>query len=446
MSFSASQLQTSEPRFSGMRGFVLVCIGQFFSMLGTAMTVFALSIWAWEQTGQVTALSMVTFFGFAPMVLLSPVAGALVDRWDRRRTMMMSDAGAGLATLFLFVLHGLGMLQIWHLFVAAALSGIFQAFQFPAYSAAMSLMIPRAQLGRANGMLSMVESGSGIIAPIIAAFLVGIVGLSGILSIDLVTCVFAIITLALIHIPQPKQSQEAIQAKASLWKESLYGFGYIWRRPSLIGLQLVFLSVNLIATFSTALLTPFVLARSGNDPQQLSWVMAAGSVGSLAGGAFMSIWGGPKRRVYGVIGGMVLSGLLGYALIGISPILPFWMLGSFLALFCMPILNGSNQAIWQSKVPPDLQGRVFSTRRLIAQASIPIAMVSVGPLADGVFEPMMQSGQGLAQLFSPIFGVGPGSGIAVLMTICGILSALAALIGFCVPSVRYAEDRLPDYE
>jgi DHA3 family macrolide efflux protein-like MFS transporter len=445
MEISASHSQTSEPRFSGMRGFMLVCLGQFLSMLGSAMTVFALSLWAWEKTGQVTALSMVAFFSFAPMVVLSPVAGALVDRWDRKRTMMMSDAGAGLSTLFVFILYGLGLLEIWHLFVASALAGAFMAFQFPAYSAAMSLMIPKGQLGRANGMLSMVESASGIMAPIIAAFLVGIVGLSGILSIDLVTCAFAILTLALIHVPQPKQSQEASQAKASLWKESLYGFVYIWRRPSLLGLQLVFLSVNLLATFSTALLTPFVLARSGNDPQHLSFVMAAGSVGSLAGGAFMSIWGGPKRRVYGVIGGMIMSGIFGYTLIGIGPVLPFWMLGSFLALFCMPILNGSNQAIWQSKVPPDLQGRVFSTRRLIAQASIPIAMALVGPLADNLFEPMMQSGQGLAQLFAPIFGTGQGAGIGLLMALCGILSALAALIGFFVPSVRYAEDRLPDY-
>lgn len=445
MSISTPQLEL-QPRFTGMRGFVLVWIGQVLSLLGSAMSVFALSLWAWEKTGQVTALSMVSFFGFAPMVLLSPLAGALVDRWDRKRMMMVSDAGAGLATLFLAILHALGMLEIWHLFVASAVASVFQAFQFPAYSAAMSLMLPKDQLGRANGMLSMAESASGILAPIIAGFLIGIVGLAGILTIDLITCVFAVVMLSFIYIPQPKQSAEGSQARASLWKESLYGFSYIWQRPSLLGLQMVFLSINLIGTFSTALLTPFVLARSGNDAQQLSLVMASGSVGGLLGGLAMSVWGGPKRRVYGVIGGMVLSGLLGATLIGIGSHLTVWMIGSFFSLFFVPILNGSNQAIWQSKVPPDLQGRVFSTRRLIAQVSVPVAMALVGPLADGLFEPMMQSQQGLALLFAPIFGTGHGAGIALLMTICGLLSALAAIIGFCVPSVRYAEDLLPDYQ
>lgn len=445
MEFPVSQSQTNAPRFSGMRGFVLIWIGQVLSLLGSAMSVFALSLWAWEKTGQVTALSLVAFFGFAPMVVLSPLAGALVDRWDRKRMMMVSDAGAGVATLFLFVLHSLGLLEIWHLFVSSAVASACQAFHFPAYSAAMSMMLPKEQLGRANGMLSMADSASGIMAPIIAGFLIAYIGLAGILSIDLITCVFAVLMLSLIHIPQPKQSSEGIAAKANLLQESFYGFRYIWQRPSLLGLQLVFLTINLLATFATTLLTPFVLTRSGNDPQQLSFVMAAGSVGGLLGGLAMSIWGGPKRRVYGVIGGMILSGLLGPALIGIGASLPMWMLGSFFSLFFVPILNGSNQAIWQSKVAPDLQGRVFSTRRLIAQISVPIAMALVGPLADGVFEPMMRSDIVLAQLLRPMFGSGAGAGIGLLITSCGILTAFAALIGFFAPSVRYAEDRLPDY-
>ncbi|MCC7208903.1 MAG: MFS transporter, partial [Anaerolineae bacterium] len=161
---------------TGMRAFSLVWFGQVISLTGSAMTAFGLTLWAYQLTGQATALALTAFFGFAPTVLLSPFAGVLVDRWNRKLVMMFSDLGAGLSTIVIFALYATGNLQIWHLFVANAFAGVFQAFQFPAYSASISLMLPKEQYGRAQGMMAMAESGSGILAPILAGALLGIVG------------------------------------------------------------------------------------------------------------------------------------------------------------------------------------------------------------------------------------------------------------------------------
>jgi len=219
-----------------MFGFTIVWIGQIVSLLGTSMTTFALTIWAYEITGTATALALVGFFFVTPMLVFSPLAGAIVDRQDRKLMMMLSDLASGVTTIAVLILFQAGLLQIWHLYIAAAIQGTFQTFQWPAYSAAISVMIPKEQYGRANGMLSLAESGSNIFAPLLAGALLGIVGLAGILTIDIVTFVFAIGALLLVHIPQPKITAEGRASQGSIWTEAAYGFRYIVKRPSLLGL------------------------------------------------------------------------------------------------------------------------------------------------------------------------------------------------------------------
>ena len=429
-----------------MTGFTIVWIGQVVSLLGTAMTGFALTIWAWQETGQATALALVGFFTFGPTVLLSPVAGALVDRWNRKLVMMLSDLGAGAATVVTLALYVSGGLEIWHLYVLGAWTGAFGAFQFPAYSAAISTMLPKAQYARASGMLSLAESASAIAAPVLAGVLLAVIGIGGIMVIDIVTFTVALLALLWVAIPQPEASEEGRGSRGSLLKESLYGFRYIVKRPSLLGLQLVFTAINLIFTFGFIVLAPMILARTGNDELMLGSVQSALGVGGVAGGILLSVWGGPKRRVHGVLLGMAASSLLGTTLMGVGQSLPLWLVAAFFSAFFIPILNGSNQAIWQAKVAPDVQGKVFAARRLIAQLSAPVAMLLAGPLADRVFEPAMMPGGALANLFGPLVGTGPGAGMGLMFVMSGVAGTLVGLGGYLFPAIRRVETTIPDHD
>lgn len=441
-----------------MRAFILVQIGQFISILGTGLTGFAIPIWVYTQTGSATALTTLAFFNVAPIIIFSPVAGAIVDRSNRKFVMMVSDLAAGLSTIVMLLLLAGDNLQIWHLAVTGAFAGVFQAFQFPAYSASITMMIPKEQYARASGMISLTQSASTVLSPILAASLIAIpwVGIKGILVIDIITFLFAVGALLIVHIPQPEATEEGRASQGSLLSESMYGFKYIFERPSLLGLQLVFFAINFIATLGFSVLTPMIMSSTGNDETILGVVMAIGSAGMLLGGLVQSTWGGPKRRVHGVLTGMFLSSLLGLtllglggnlsALLGLTSGLVFWGMGNFFAAFFIPVINGSNQAIWQSKVAPDVQGRVFSARRMIAQVTWPVATLLAGPLADKVFEPALMPGGRLASFAGGIVGTGPGAGISMIFLITGVVGAVVGLAGYLFPAIRNAEELLPDHE
>lgn len=432
-------------RPQGMMAFLVVWAGQVVSLLGTGMTAFALAIWAFETTGQATTLALVGFFTFGPTVLLSPIAGALVDRWNRKLVMMLSDLASGLATIALLLLYATDSLQVWHLYVAGAFSGAFQAFQFPAYSAAVTLMLPKSQYARASGLLSLAESASAIAAPLLAGILLGVIGIAGVMAIDVITFFAAIGALVWVKIPQPARVETERQGKGSLWRESLYGFQYIFARPSLLGLQLVLFAINLIATFAMILMAPMILARTGNDELALGMVQSAAGFGGVAGGLLLGIWGGPKRRVHGLLWGITLASLGGELLLGVGRELLLWTVAAFLGAFFIPILNGSNQAIWQAKVEPGVQGRVFASRRLIAQVTAPLAMVMAGPLADGFFEPAFRSQGALAESFGWLVGTGPGAGMGLMFVMSGVLGVAVGLGGYAFAAVRLAEELLPDH-
>jgi len=438
-------MRLSSRQLAGMRAFVVVWAGQVFSLFGTAMSGFALTIWAWQLTGQATALALVGFFHFGPTVLLSPVAGALVDRWNRKLVMMLSDIASGVSTAVILALYLTGKLEIWHLYVTGAFSGAFQAFQWPAYSAAITMMLPKEQYARAGGMISLAQSGAEILAPLAAGLLLGVIGIAGILAVDLVSLAIAVAALLIAFIPQPPATAAGLASRGNLWQESLYGFRYILARPSLLGLQLVFFGFNLVATLAMTVFAPMILARSGNNPAVLGTVQSFAGAGGVIGSLALSVWGGPKRRVHGVLVSMALSSLLGVMLLGVSHILPLWAAAGFFASFFTPFANGSNQAIWQAKVDPDVQGRVFAVRRLIAQITAPLAMLAAGPLADRVFEPGMQHGGALSSAFGWLVGEGPGAGMALMQVIFGLLGVAVALGGYLFPAVRHVEDIVPDH-
>ena len=446
---------------SGLSAFILVAVGQMISLLGSGMTQFGLAIWIFEQSGKATDFSLLAVTGFAPIVIFSPVAGALVDRWNRKFVMMISDLAAGLTTVAVFILISTGNLQIWHLYVTNFFAGVFQAFQWPAYSAAITMMVPKEQYGRANGIVAIAGPASNIFAPILAAALLSRIGLEGIMLIDIITFSSAIGALLLVYVPQPKQTEEGKQSRGSLAAESMFGFKYIFSRPSLLGLQLMFFYVNLVSSIGFTLQTPMILASTGNNEDVLATVMSVGSIGGLLGGILLSAWGGPKRRIHGVLGGMVLTGVfyhlfmgfgfklgsqISVTILGATGAVLLWSIANFASPFIVTILNGSNQAIWQAKVPPDLQGRVFSARRWIAQITAPLGMLVSGPLADQIFEPAMSQTSALSSLFSPFVGTGPGTGMALIFVFTGILGIVGALSGYLFPAIRNVEDIMPDHD
>ncbi|HXF63619.1 MAG TPA: MFS transporter [Caldilineaceae bacterium] len=440
-----SQAGAPPGQFSGMRGFLIFWFGQLVSLLGTSMSRFALTIWAWEITGQATALALVGFFSFAPVVLVSPLAGALVDRLPRKVVLMFSDLAAGLASFTILLLYLMGDLQIWHLYVAGAFAGAFESFQFPAFSAAVSTMLPKEQYGRANGLYSLAESASGIAAPVLAGLLLGVIGIGGILTIDVITFAFAVSMLLFIFIPQPPQADAEEGGRGSLWREIVYGFRYIVDRRSLLGLQLLFSASNLLSGLGFVLMPAMVLARTGNDALALGTVQSFLGMGGVAGGLLLSTWGGFRRRVHGVLLGFILISLF-QAWLGTGQTLWVWCAAGFLMLLVLPILNGSNQAIWQAKVAPTVQGRVFATRRVIAQISGPVGTLLAGPLADYLFEPAMRTGGALAGAFGWLVGTGPGAGMGLLMVMTGLLGMVVGLVGYAMPVIRNAEEILPDHD
>jgi len=439
-------MENPQKRPTGMTAFTIVWIGQVVSLLGTAMSQFALTLWTYDVTGKATPLALVGFFFVAPQVALSPFVGVLVDRGSRRLMMMLSDLAAALTTVIVLILYATGNLQVWHLYITATISGIFQGFQWPAYSAAITLMLPKEQYARANGMLELAGNASRVFAPLLAGALIGPLRLTGILIVDLVSAAVAIGTLLFAHIPQPARTEAGREGEGNFLQEAIYGFRYIFARPSLLGLQTVFLVGNFFSNLAFAVLAPMILGRTGNNELIFGSVQSAGAIGGVVGGLAMSAWGGPRRRVNGVLLGWFCVGLLGQTVVGLGRSLPIWASGMFLLAAFSPIIDGSNQAIWQAKVAPDVQGRVFTARLFIAWLVSPISQLLAGPLADRVLEPAMTEGGRLAPVFSWLVGTGTGAGMALIFVVTGLLAALAGLGGYLFPVVRNAEDILPDHD
>lgn len=438
--------QTKSNRPSGMFGFTIVWFGQIVSVLASSMSQFALTIFMFNETGSALAMGTMQVFFITPFLLISPLAGVWVDRYDRKMMMMVSDVGAGIATIIILILQALGILEYWHLYGAAIIYGLGMSFQWPAYSAAISTMIPKEQLGRANGMMSLIEAGPQVVAPVLAGALLPIIQMTGVLLLDVVTFLFAIGALMLVHIPQPVRSEEGVKSQSEgILHEAMYGFKYIFARPSLLGLQMIFFFGNLFSGIGFTVLAPMILTRAGGDSLVFGTVQSAGAIAAVAGGVLMSAWGGFKRRVHGVLIGWVLSGI-GMAIVGFTGGLPVWIVGIAVSAIVGALVNASNQAIWQSKIAPDLQGRVFSARRLIAWLTNPISPLIGGALADFVLEPAAIAGTGLPHAFSWLVGTGPGSGMGLLIVFCGAFSTLIGIAGYFVYYIRNAETILPDHD
>lgn len=432
-------------RPGGLAGFVVIWLGQIVSVLASGMSGFALTLWMYQQTGSATAMGLMQVFYITPFLLLSIPAGVMVDRYNRKLMMMVSDLAAVVATFGILLLLATGQLRFWHLYIANVLYGLGNTFQWPAYSAAISSMVPREQLGRANGLMSLMEAGPAVLAPVLAGALYPLIGLGGLLAIDVATFFLAIGALLVVAIPQPARTAEGERARqGGFLQEAMFGFRYIFNRPSLLGLQMIFLAGNLFAGVGFTVLAPMILARTDQNALAFGTVQTAGAIGGVIGGVLMSAWGGFQKRTHGVLLGWILFGLVGMLFMGVGRGLAVWIPASILGAMVGPVMNASNQAIWQSRVAPDLQGRVFSARRLIAWFTNPISPIIGGTLADFVFEPAMRNATVLQTVAAPLVGTGPGAGMGLLLVLCGLGAAAIGGAGYLIPAVREAEARLAD--
>lgn len=424
----------------GMKTFFVIWFGQLVSLIGTRLSAFALGLWVYQRTGSATQYALIALFTLLPTILVSPLAGALVDRWDRRKAMILSDAGAAVPTLVIALLLVAGRLEVWHIYAANLVSSAFSAFQWPAYSAATSSLVPKKQLGRANGMMQISQAAAQILAPGVAGLLLTLIRLQGVIVIDFVTFGVALATLCVVRVPRPVADEKRVEKKGLL-REAADGWSYIAERPGLLGLLVFFAVNNFMLGIVTVLVTPFVL--SFTTAATLGWVLSVGGSGMLVGSLTMSAWGGFKRRVYGVYLFMLLSGVC-VVLTGLRPPPALLALIAFVYFFGLPVITASSLAIWQSKTAPNVQGRVFALRGVVAMSSASVAYVVAGPLADRVFEPMLREGGALAGSVGRVTGVGPGRGIGFIFILMGVLTICATVMGIFYPRIKLVDQELPD--
>ena len=394
------------------------------------MSEFALTLWAWELTGSATAIALVGFFSMLPSIFVSLFAGILVDRFNRKYLMILSDGAAAISTVAVLVLHLTGNLAIWHLYLAASMTGGFGQIQQLAYSTSITLLVSPTNYTRANSMNSVVHYGSNIIAPAIAGVLYLIIGLGGILPIDLATFGVAIATLIWIRIPQLDKEtgrreegetgrDTEVNNLAIFWQEITFGIRYIWRNNGLRTLLLITALFWFAHDLGGAIDEPMILARSNNNARTLSAILSIAGIGGVTGAVILTSWGGMKRRVNGMLLGFIGAGAA-KTVFGLGQSLTIWLPAQFCSSLNFPLIESSETALWMETVPPRFQGRVFAANSFVLELVSAIATLIAGLLSDRFLEPAMQSETILSSLFAPIFGNGAGAGMALLYVGCAI--------------------------
>lgn len=424
-----------------MRTFFVIWAGQVISSLGSYLTGFALAVWVFQQTGSTTLFALIALVTTVPGLLLSPIAGALVDRWDRGWALILASAGAGAATLVLALLIWKGHLQLWHIYVLMAIISTFGALGWPAFSAAVTMMAPRQHLGRANGMTQMGDAAAQILAPWLAGAMIMSIGRQGVVLIDFATYLVAIATLLAVRIPPPPAVAAGAAARGSLWREARSGWSYIRQRSGLLALLVLLAVTNLGTGLIQVLLSPMVLSFA--SAAVLGRVLTVAGCGALLGGLAMSVWGGPRHRVAGILGVLLVQGAI-LPIGGLRANAVLISAGAFVYMLALPILTGTSQALWQSKVEPGLQGRVFAVRRMVAMSTMPLSFLVAGPLADRVFEPLLRAGGPLAGSVGQIIGVGKGRGMALMLILTGFFIMLTVALASRSPRLIHLESELPD--
>lgn len=401
--------------------FFTIWTGQAFSLLGSQLVQFALVWWLTKTTGSATVLATATLVALLPQVLLGPLAGALIDRWNRRLVMILADSLIALATVVLALLFWSGNVQVWHVYLLMFIRSLAGGFHWPTMQASTSLMVPKVHLSRIQGLNQMLTGGMSIIAAPLGALLLEVLPMQGVLAIDIGTALLAIVPLLFISIPQPERSmgQQLNDAKPSVWQDFRAGLKYVWGWPGLMMILVMAALINLLVTPAFSLLPILVTKQFSGQAMQLAYVESAWGIGMFLGGLILSAWGGFRRRVITSLVGLILMGI-GLAGVGLTPSWAFGLAVGFVffAGIMNPIVNGPLFAVLQSVVEPEMQGRVFTLIMSVSMAMTPLGLLIAGPLADVL---------------------GPRAWFVV----GGVATALMGIVGFFIPSIMHLEDDRP---
>lgn len=434
-------MQKPQRMAQGLKTFTVIWIGQFISTIGSGLSGFALGVWLYQETGSTTLFAISMFVYFLPTVVFAPFAGVITDRFDRRVVMLLADSLAGVGTVSVAILYFTGNLAVWHIYVVHVFYSVANTLQWPAYAAATSQLVPKKHLGRASGMNQIGDAVSNLIAPAAAGALYVTLGLEVILAADIITYLVAIGTLLAVRFPKVRATATGEESKESFWSEVLFGWRYLVTRKGFIRLQVILAGLNFCISVTLPLFTPMILEMAG--PDTLGYMTSIIGIGLLLGTLVMSIWGGPRRHIFGTYAFESLFGL-SILLTGVSEWIVLIVAARFLGMFALPLANGNTQAIWLSKVPQDIQGRVFSARRMISFSIIPIAYLLAGPLSEKFFIPALAEGGALVDSVGRWFGTGPERGMGLMFVFFGAVYLLLCLGILLNKHVRRIELDLPD--
>jgi len=395
--------------------FFSIWTGQQLSLIGSQVAQFALVWWLTQTTGSATMLATATLVALLPQVLLGPFAGALVDRWNRRRVMVVADSLIALVSAWLAYLFWTGAMRPWHVYIIMLARAMGGSFHWPAMTASTSLMVPGEHLTRVAGVNQTTQGARDIVSPPLGALLLSLLPLHVIMAIDVVTAAFGILPLLFVRIPQPERTVTA-GGRPSLWGEVREGLRYMWNWPGLLAMLILATVINFLLNPAFSLLPILITKHFGGQALQLGWMNSAWGIGVVFGGLTLSVRGGFRRRITTTLSG--LSGMgLGTLLIGLSPATAFPLaLGAiFIAGFMNPITNGPVHALFQTVVAPEMQGRVFTLIGSACAAMSPLGLAIAGPVADAL-------------------------GVQVWFTMGGAVCISMALSSLFLPAIMHLED------
>lgn len=407
-----------------MKQYLMLWASQAFSGLGSAMTSYALVIWSYTQEGSALVTSMLMVCSYVPYVIFSIFAGALSDRWNKKKTMLVCDSIAAVTTVIVLILLQSGRLEIWHIYILNAVNGLMNTVQRPASDVAVSRICPKKYYQKIGGMQYLSSSLNSILTPIIATAILGIAGIQVIILFDLASFMVAFIVLALwIRIPEEENPEEEKEKLLDSVKE---GIQYLKKERGIFDLILFLAAINLVASIYEAAFPAMVLSRNGGSEKALGMVNAVIGVSTLAGSFLATFMKEPKSRVRVICNTLLFSMSFENFMLGLSQNVWIWCLGGFLGWIFIPLMSTNLSAIMRLHIPQNMQGRVFAVRNSLQFFTIPIGYFLGGMLVDYVFEPIMAV-QKADSLLIKIFGAGKGSGAAFLFFVIAF-----AGIGVCL--------------
>lgn len=418
--------------------YIVLWLSQCVSQLGSSMTSFALVLWAYEQSRSALSVSLMSFSNYVPYILVSLFVGAFVDSHRKKSIMLVADTIAAIGSLSVLLLFVTGQLSIWNIYLINVIMGVTTAFQQPAAAVAVGALVPKEKLSNVSGMNSFSTNLIMVVNPMLAAAVYGLGGLPLILLIDLLSFVFAFcVLLFFIRIPDQLEKRK----QTSPFAGTVEGFAFLKQERGLLYIMLTMALVNFFSRLTYEnILSPMVLARSGDSSMALGVVNACMGIGGILGGVIVSFKKESKNRVGMIYISAGLSFLLGDLTMALGRNTFWWSFAGTAASLPIPFIMAGENTILYGKVPRDMQGRVFAVRNAIQYSTIPIGILLGGILADYVFEPFMNSGKDMAALLNKLVGSGAGSGMAVMFLCTGICGFLVSIISYRNREIRKLND------